>query len=124
VSGLAVTDLLGGTILQFAAITGVIMGFAAYMTGYALASTWKPLWQVGIYCALLAAGARFLMFALGDGRLFSLLGYLASVLVLEAIGIAGWQLNRARKMVTQYPWLYERAGPFGWRPRRGPEHNA
>ncbi|WP_375731230.1 DUF6867 family protein [Azospirillum sp. B506] len=23
----------------------------------------------------------------------------------------------ARRMVNQYPWLYERAGPFAWRER-------
>ncbi|WP_409017938.1 DUF6867 family protein [Azospirillum sp. BE72] len=25
----------------------------------------------------------------------------------------------ARRMVNQYPWLYETAGPFGWRERTG-----
>ncbi|WP_348981071.1 DUF6867 family protein [Azospirillum sp. TSO5] len=24
----------------------------------------------------------------------------------------------ARRMVNQYPWLYETAGPFGWRERK------
>ena len=29
----------------------------------------------------------------------------------------GFQLTRARQMVKQYPWAYEPAGPFWWRPQ-------
>jgi hypothetical protein len=37
--------------------------------------------------------------------------------MLGAILLAAYYLTRARKMVQQYPWLYERRGPFGWRER-------
>ena len=44
----------------------------------------------------------------------------------EAVGLglllvalaASYYSARARKMVRQYPWLYESNGPFGWRPKR------
>jgi branched-chain amino acid transport system ATP-binding protein len=39
---------------------------------------------------------------------------------LVAIGLFAYRLNRARKMVSQYPWLYERAGLFRWRDRHQP----
>ncbi len=55
------------------------------------------------------------MFALYDGDLFSLTGYLVDTAVLIAISLLAFQLNKAKKMVTQYPWLYEPAGPLGWR---------
>ena len=38
--------------------------------------------------------------------------------VLLAICLTGFRLTKVRKMVSQYPWLYERAGLFGWR-RKG-----
>ena len=35
--------------------------------------------------------------------------------VLIAIALVAFQFKRAKKMVSQYPWLYEPVGPFGWR---------
>jgi len=32
-----------------------------------------------------------------------------------AIASLAYRLTQARKMVSQYPWLYDRAGLFGWR---------
>jgi hypothetical protein len=26
-----------------------------------------------------------------------------------------WRATRANQMVQQYPWLYARSGPLGWR---------
>jgi hypothetical protein len=33
------------------------------------------------------------------------------------IGIVGFQYTRAKQMVTQYNWLYERATILTWRPK-------
>jgi len=106
---------LGSTPAVFFTVTVVVMGFAAFMTGQALAGTWKPVWQVVFYCLLLGFGARFLTFSLFDGVLLSLSGYLIDVAVLIAIGLFAYRLTRARKMASQYPWVYERAGLLGWR---------
>lgn len=110
-------SLLGTSFWVFFVLTVVIVGFAAYMTGQALALTWKPAWQLVVYCLLLAAAARFLVFALYDGALWSLTGYLISAAVLLGIGMFAYRLNRAQKMVSQYPWIYERSSVFGWRSR-------
>lgn len=110
-------ELLGTTLPVFVVITVFITGFAAYMTGQALATTWKPVWHLWIYCALLGAAARFLIYALYQGQLWSISGYVIGTLVLGVIGLFAYRLNRARKMVAQYPWLYERTGFFGWRKR-------
>lgn len=109
--------LLGTSLPVFVLITIFIIGFAAYMTGQGLAATWKPVWHLLIYCALLGGAARFLIYALYEGQLWSMSGYIIGTAALVAIGLFAFRLNRARKMVSQYPWLYERAGLFGWRNR-------
>lgn len=107
--------LLGTSVGVFVGVTVGVMGFAAYMTGQALANTWKPMWQPIVYGALLGAGARFLIYALFGGKLLSLSGYLIDSTALMLIGLFAYRVTQARKMVTQYPWLYEQAGLFGWR---------
>ena len=111
--------LLGTTLGVTFTVTVVVIGFAAYMTGQAPAGTWKPPWPVCVYCLLLGVGDRFLIFSLYDGQLLSPSGYLIDSVVLVAIGLFAYRVTLARKMVSQYPWLYERAGLFGWRGRAG-----
>ncbi|MEE8394288.1 MAG: hypothetical protein V3R66_08075 [Rhodospirillales bacterium] len=110
-------DILGTTFGVFVFITFFVMGFAAYMTGQALANTWKPLWQLLVYCALLGLADRFLTFALFEGELLSLTGYIIDTFVLTGMAVFAFRLNRTNKMVSQYPWLYERSSLFTWRDR-------
>lgn len=112
-------SILGTTVGVFIIVTVVVIGFAAYMTGQALANTWKPMWQVVVYSILLGFADRFLTFALFEGQLLSITGYLIDTSVLIAISLFAYRLNQARKMVSQYPWLYKRSGLFTWR-QRGP----
>ena len=107
--------LLGTTPGVFFTMTVAVMGFAAFMTGQALAGTWKPIWQAAFYSLLLGFADRFLTFSLFDGELLSLSGYLIDSAVLVAIGLFAHRLTQARKMATQYPWVYERAGLLSWR---------
>ena len=67
---------IGTTYGVFFVITVAVMGFAAYMTGQAMANTWKPAWHSVGYCILLGLADRFLTFALFEGELLSLSGYL------------------------------------------------
>lgn len=102
----------------FLLVTVFLGGGAAWLTGRAIASTWRPLWQLPLYLILLAGAARFLHFALFGGTLLSLHYYVVDLAVLLVLGALGYRLMRVRQMVTQYSWLYERAGPFAWRDRR------
>jgi hypothetical protein len=97
----------------------VIAGLAAYLIGQALAATWRPYWQVALYSTLLGCANRFLIFALYEGELLSLSGYLIDTALLILIASAAYRVTLARQMVIQYPWLYEAAGPFGWREKPG-----
>lgn len=112
--------LLGNGVGVFIGVTLCLMGFAAFMTGQAMGLTWKPAWHAAGYAGLLGIADRFLAFALFDGALLSLSAYLIDTAVLGVIALLAFRLARARKMVEQYPWLYERAGPLGWRSRRSP----
>ena len=112
-------SILGTSVGVFLGITVALMGFAAFMTGQALANTWKPMWHAVVYAILLGFADRFLTFALFEGELLSLSGYLVDTAVLVAVILLAYRITQVRKMVSQYPWLYERAGLFGWR-QKGP----
>ena len=112
--------LLGTTPAVFFTVTVVVMGFAAFMTGQALAATWKPMWQPAFYCLLQGVGTRFLIFSLYDGELLSLSGYLIDIAVLMVISLFAYRLTQARKMTSQYPWIYERVGLLSWREKANP----
>ena len=112
-------ELLGTTWSVFIRITLVIMGFAAFMTGRALADAWRPIWQAVLYTMMIGVADRFLVFALFEGELFLLSGYLIDTAVLLAIGLVSFRLTQTHRMVTQYPWIYERAGQFNWREKDG-----
>ncbi len=96
-----------------------LMWFAAFMTGQGLANTWRPVWHVAMYGVLLGLADRFLVFALFDGSLLSLGGFVLDTGVILAICMLAYRLTQVKCMVTQYPWIYERAGLFAWREREG-----
>jgi hypothetical protein len=110
-------ELLGTRWDVFLGVTVLLAGFAAFMTGQAIARTWRPLWQVIAYGLLLAVVARFFTYALFVGGLLDPLGYLASAIVIVGIGLFAFRITRVQMMVRQYPWLYERTGIFTYRER-------
>tara|TARA_Y100001936_G_scaffold253799_1_gene321140 strand:- start:467 stop:802 length:336 start_codon:yes stop_codon:yes gene_type:complete len=103
----------------FLLFTVVIMGGAGYLTGQAIAGTWRPIWQLVAYSLLLGAFDRFLVYALFKGQLLSLSAFAIDSLVILAIAFLGFRLTRARIMVKQYPWIFERAGPLNWKRKSG-----
>jgi hypothetical protein len=99
----------------FVGVTLILFGFAAYATGRALAITWRPARWAVFYTALLGLFDRFIHYALFDGDLLSLPGYLIDTAALILIALAAFRMTQAAKMVQQYPWLYRRSGLFSWR---------
>ena len=108
-------SLLGNSLGVYLGLTVCLMGFAAFMTGQATAVTWKPAWHAFVYALLLGLADRFLAYALFGGELLSPTAYVIDTAVLAGIALFAHRLARARKMVAQYPWLYERAGLLDWR---------
>ena len=115
---LLIESLLGTKLGVFLGLNVLVFGFAAMMTGQALAATWRSPWQGVFYCLLLGAANRFMDYALFEGALFSLGAYIVGTLALLIIFGFAYRAKRARKMVAQYPWLYERSGLLSWKDKQ------
>jgi hypothetical protein len=100
--------------VDFVVVTCLLGGWAATMTGRAIASTWRPYWHVVFYAVMLALVVRWVHWALFQGTLNSLHYYLVDFVVLASLASLGYRTVRTYQMTTQYRWLYERRGPFGW----------
>ena len=96
-------------------VTGVIGSTAAFLTGRAIAASWRSPWQAVAAMLPLAAAARFIHFALFQGQLLSLPSYASDFAFFVAVGLIAWRTAQAAQMVRQYPWLYARSGPLSWR---------
>lgn len=102
---------------EFVFVTIILGGGAAYLTGRAMASNWNPKRLLVLYTILLAAAVRFIHFALFRGTLVSPWYYAVDLIVLLVFAFVGMRITRARQMTTQYGFLYDRSGLFGWKPR-------
>ena len=109
--------MIGTTFPVFLGVTVGLMGGAGYLTGQALARGWRPIWQVVGYGLLLGLADRFLTFALFDGTLVTLMGFVIDTGVILAFALLGYRITYVDKMVVQYPWLYRRSGLLNWRER-------
>jgi uncharacterized protein DUF6867 len=105
--------------LQVLFVTGVLGGGAAWLTGRAIALTWRPLWHAIAYVMLLGCAVRFIHFALFQAALLAVPSYFADTVFLILIACLSWQFARTTQMVTQYKWLYRRTSPLTWG-RRAP----
>ena len=112
-------ELLGKSIGVYIGLTVIIAGGAAIMTGRALADGWKPVWQVVAACVGLTMADRFLVYALFEGDLLSLAGFLFDFVLLSALALLAYRVTQVRKMVSQYPWRYEQISPFAYKERPG-----
>jgi len=99
----------------FLLVTVAIGGSAAFLTGRAMAQTWRPFWHIPFYMLGIAAAVRFFHFALFGEPLISLNNFLIAYAVTMAAAALGHRRVRARQMAGQYSWLYRPSGLFGWR---------
>ena len=107
--------VLGATIPVFVGVTIFLFGLAAWLMGQALANTWRPAWHNIAYGLMLGVGDRFLAFALFGAPPLSISGFVVNTAILVGISLLAYRLTKTHKMVVQYPWLYEKAGPLSWR---------
>ena len=108
-------SLLGGTWAEFLFLTCVVFGAGAFMMGRALAETWRPVGQCIAYAMLLGVGNRLFSNFFFAQNVLSIPGYIIGTAVLAAIALVAYRITKVRKMVLQYPWLYQRASLFSWR---------
>jgi len=103
----------------FLLVTIVIGGGAAWLSGRAIAATWRPWWHIVAYMVILGAAVRFFHYALFGGTLLSLHYYLVDGLIALAFALFGFRVTRARQMATQYGFLITRTGLLSWARRPG-----
>jgi hypothetical protein len=111
------------------ALTIVMFGAGGFLMGQVVADTWRPWWLALPYAALLAVADQFLGFALFGGPFIvdslvsknsqplgnAVSAYVVEFVIIAAFALVAFRITRVRRMTTQYPWLYERAGLFAWR---------
>ena len=102
-------------LLTFALVTLGMGGAAAYLSGRAIAQTWRPFWHVPLYMLALAVVVRFCHFALFEEPFLSLPSYLLDFACAFAAAALGFRAVRAQQMRTQYGWMFRSSGPLGWR---------
>ena len=108
---------LGDTLFNVLLFNIVLIGPASFAMGHAMAITWRPWRRIILYSAFLSAALRFLDYALANGELWSVAGFLLGWVVQLAFSAFAYRLTRARQMARQYPWLYQRKGLLGWEER-------
>jgi len=99
----------------FLLVTIILGGGAAALTGRAIATTWRPEWQLVAYSLILAGAVRFIHFSLFGGTLLSPHYYLVDGAFCAAFAFLGFRAARTSQMVQQYRWLNEAAGLMRWR---------
>jgi hypothetical protein len=102
---------------DFLLVTVFLGGGAAYLTGRAIASTWRPYFNLVGYIVLLTAATRFIHFALFGGTLLSVQFYLVDFVIMLALASLGYRVTRTQQMVGQYSWLYRKSSPLSWHNR-------
>jgi hypothetical protein len=104
----------------FLLVSVAMGGGAAWLSGRAIASTWRPWWHVAFYMLILGLAVRFIHFALFEGTLLSPQFYAVDTAVCLIFGYLGFRATRVAQMTTQYSWINERAGFLRWRRHTGP----
>lgn len=89
----------------FLLVTVFLGGGASWLTGRAVAGTWRPPFQAALYALLLALVVRFIHYALFGGTLLSGYFYVVDAAVCLASAFLGYKVTRSRQMRRQYAWL-------------------
>ena len=111
---MVLATILGASLAVFIGLTLFLAGGAAILAGRAVGANWKPYWQVIGACLGLTLFERFLNYALFEGDLLGLWGFVLHFTILTAIGLASWRIARVSQFVNQYPWKYVRTSPFSY----------
>ena len=98
----------------FLLVSVAMGGGAAWLSGRAIASTWRPWWHVAFYMLILGLAVRFIHFALFEGTLLSPQFYAVDTVACLIFGYLGFRATRVAQMTTQYRWINERAGFLRW----------
>ena len=96
-------------------LTVVLGGGAGIMMGRNFATNWRSPQVVALAAFGIAAGVRFLHYALFEQTLLTASGFLLDAVAIIVLALLGYRWRRTEQMTSQYYWLYERTGPLAWR---------
>jgi hypothetical protein len=103
-----------GSFGVFLLVTVAMGGGAAWMSGRAIAATWRPWWHVIAYMLILGVGVRFIHFALFEGTFVSPYYYVVDSAICLLFGFLGFRITRAAQMTRQYGFRNVRSGLLTW----------
>jgi hypothetical protein len=106
-------DLLyeGDTLGSFLLVTVLLGGGAAWLTGRAIAQTWRPWWSVVPAMLILGVAVRFFHYALFAGTFVSPHYYAIDAAILIGLASLGFRRTRRRQMARQYGFLHTSPPP-------------
>jgi hypothetical protein len=107
-----------GSFGVFLLVTVILGGGAAWLSGRAIAATWRPWWHIVVYMLFLGFAVRFFHQALFGGTLISPYYYLIDTAICLALAFLAFRVTRAAQMATQYGFLNVRTGAVSWARRR------
>ena len=109
------SGVLGTTPGVFIGLTIVLFGLGAFRAGQAIAQGWHPAHDAVLAALGLTIADRFLACTLFASPPLSIPAAVIAAAYLIAVTLVAWRATLARKMVRQYPWLYQPVGLLGWR---------
>jgi len=109
------TGFLGTSVGVFIGLTVMLFGLAAFRAGQAIAEGWHPAHDAVLAALGLTVADRFLACTLFASPPLSISAAVVAAVYLATVTLFAWRATLARKMVRQYPWLYQPAGILGWR---------
>ena len=86
----------------FLLVSAIMGGSTAYVSGRAIAETWRPFWHAIVYALVIGLAVRFIHFALFQEILVSGRNYLIDCAILILTATFGYVTTRRRQMVQQY----------------------
>jgi hypothetical protein len=91
--------------VSFLLVTVFLGGGAAWLSGRAIAQTWRPWWSIIGYMLILGLAERFIHFALFSGTLLSPHFYVVDTGFALLFASLGFRLTRRQQMARQYGFL-------------------
>ena len=89
-------------LIQFLLMTLTLFGWCSYQLGKAMANTWQPISLMIFYVLLLTAFDRFLLFALFEQELLSIIMFFIDFITLSLIALISFRVAKTSYMVNQY----------------------
>jgi len=102
-------------LIQFLLMTLTLFGWCSYQLGKAMANTWQSISLMIFYVFLLTLFDRFLLFALFEQELLSIILFFIDFITLSLISSISYRVAKINYMVNQYPWKYEKIGFFSYK---------